>query len=170
MQPLLYRELVPWYRLIDPPADHRDEASSYERALERTASPRPETLLELGAGAGHNAFHLKRRFHCTLTDLSAEMQGLSRDINPECEHLEGDMRTLRLGRTFDAVLVHDSVMYMTTPDDLARAITTAFVHCAPGGVAIFAPDFVRETFRPGTSHGGNDDGPRGARYLEWTYD
>ena len=41
------------------------------------------------------------------------MLELSRTLNPDCEHLEGDMRTLRLGRTFDAVLIHDAVMYMT---------------------------------------------------------
>ena len=32
---------------------------------------------------------------------------MSRSINPECEHVQGDMRTLRLGREFDAVFVHD---------------------------------------------------------------
>src|SRR4051812_46619548 len=101
MQPQLYDELVPWYRLLDPPEDHRDEAASYQQALERAASPRPETLLDLGAGAGHNAVHMKQRFRCTLTDLSEAMLGLSRALNPECEHVAGDMRTLRLGRTFD---------------------------------------------------------------------
>jgi hypothetical protein len=34
-QPRLYRELVPWYRLVDPPADHFDGAESYRAALER---------------------------------------------------------------------------------------------------------------------------------------
>ena len=99
MRPLLYRELVPWYRLVDPAADHADEAASYQAALERGASPAPDTLLELGAGAGHNASHLKRRFRCTLSDVSEAMLALSRELNPECEHVVGDMRTLRLGRT-----------------------------------------------------------------------
>ena len=35
---------------------------------------------------------------------------------------------------------------------------------------MFAPDHVRETFHPGTEHGGNDDEERGLRYLEWTLD
>ena len=62
MQPLLYGELTPWYRLLDPTEDHVDEASSYQAAFERAISPRAETLLELGAGAGNNAFFLKRAF------------------------------------------------------------------------------------------------------------
>ena len=36
---------------------------------------------------------------------------------------------------------------LTTEDDLAAAVHTASIHTAPGGVAIFAPDFVREALR-----------------------
>jgi hypothetical protein len=81
------------------------------------------------------------------------------------------MRTVRLERRFDAVFVHDAVTYMTTERDLRAAIETAFIHCEPGGVAIFAPDHVRETFHPSTSHEGHD-GPdgRALRFLEWTTD
>lgn len=170
MAPLLYKELTDWYRLIDPPEDHREEAASYQAALERGAVPAPETLLELGAGAGHNASHLKHRFHCTLTDPSPEMQALSRALNPGCEHLLGDMRTLRLGRMFDAVLVHDAVMYMTTRDDLAAAIATAFVHTRPGGAAVFAPDGVRDDFVEAHTVLTADEGTRAVRGLEWSWD
>jgi SAM-dependent methyltransferase len=95
----------------------------------------------------------------------------SRAINPECEHVAGDMRTLRLGRRFDAVLVHDAVMYLTSAEDLRAAMATAFMHLRPGGVAVFAPDAVRETWKPATDHGGHDgDDGRALRYLEWTHD
>jgi hypothetical protein len=59
---------------------------------------------------------------------------------------------------------------MTTEADLRQAIETAAVHCRSGGAALFAPDSVRETFRPSTSHGGHDEGRRGLRYLEWSWD
>ena len=39
-----------------------------------------------------------------------------------------------------------------------------------GGAVVFAPDHVRENFRPSTDHGGHDDEVRGLRYLEWTWD
>jgi trans-aconitate methyltransferase len=170
MQPLLYGELVPWYRLVDPPEDHEEEAGSYRAAFERAISPRAETLLDLGAGGGHNAFHLKQRFRCTLTDLSAAMLASSRDLNPECEHIEGDMRTIRLDRTFDAVLVHDAVMYMTTEQDLSLAMRTAFVHTRPGGAAVFAPDALRDTYRESSNVLGASDGTRALRGLEWSWD
>jgi SAM-dependent methyltransferase len=170
MQPLLYGELVPWYRLVDPPADHADEARCYEEALERAILPRAETLLDLGAGAGHNAFHLKKRFRCTLVDLSEGMQGLSRDLNPECEHAIGDMRTVRLDRVFDAVLVHDAVMYMTTEEELLAAARTAFIHTRPGGAALFAPDCTKDNFRESYDAHDCDEGTRSLRFLEWMWD
>jgi hypothetical protein len=81
------------------------------------------------------------------------------------------MRDLRLGTTFDAVLAHDAVMYMTTEDDLRAAIATAAAHLRPGGVAVLTPDTTRERFSSATSHGGHDgDDGRSLRYLEWTHD
>lgn len=170
MQPVLYSELVPWYHLVDPPQEHADEAQCFQAAFERAASPRPETLLELGAGAGNNALHLKRRFTCTLADLSEDMLALSREQNPTCEHVLGDMRTLRLDRTFDVVLVHDAIMYMLTEEDLLAAAQTAFVHTRPGGAAIFAPDCYRETFEDSTDTLTADEGNRALRGLMWSWD
>lgn len=166
----LYDELVPWYRLLDPTEDHREEAEIFTAAFERATSGSCATLLELGSGAGNNAFHLKRRFRCTLADPSEPMLALSRALNPECEHIVGDMRSLRLDRTFDAVLVHDAVVYMASEADLAAAARTAFVHTRPGGAAIFAPDCVREIFRESTRLFEADEGPMSLRCLEWSWD
>ena len=139
--------------------------------LEREGAGSVRTVLELGSGGGNNASHLKAHYALTLVDLSPGMLDVSRRLNPECEHVEGDMRTVRLGREFDGVFVHDALAYLTTPEELRLAIETAWVHLRPGGVAVFVPDYVRERFEPGTEHGGHDgaDG-RGLRYLEWTYD
>lgn len=166
----LYDELVPWYRLLDPIEDHGDEAEIFAAAFERATSGSCATLLELGSGAGNNAFHMKPRFRCALSDPSEPMLTLSRALNPECEHIVGDMRTLRLGRTFDAVLVHDAVVYMASEADLAAAARTAFVHTRPGGAAIFAPDCVREIFRESTKLFEADEGGRSLRCLEWIWD
>jgi SAM-dependent methyltransferase len=106
----------------------------------------------------------------TLVDLSEDMLAVSRALNPECEHLQGDMRFVRLERQFDAVFIHDAIAYLHTEEDLRRAVETAYLHCKPGGAALFAPDHTRETYKPYTSHGGHDDGNRGLRYLEWSWD
>lgn len=168
--PRLYRDLAEWYPLLTPPEDYAAEAEFYLGLFRDACVRPPRTLLDLGCGGGHNAAHLKSHLVPTLVDLSPTMLDLSRALNPACEHIEGDMRTLRLGRQFDCVLIHDAVGYMTSREDLARAVETAFVHCAPGGAALFQPDFVRETFAPGTETGGTDRAGRGMRYLEWRWD
>src|SRR5262245_18280497 len=122
----IYTDLAPWFHLLTAPEEYEREAADYA-ALILGALPEARTLLELGSGGGNNAWHMKRRFACTLTDLSPQILALSRDINPELEHLQGDMRTLRLARRFDAVFVHDAIEYMTTLEDLARAIETAYL-------------------------------------------
>jgi hypothetical protein len=108
--------------------------------------------------------------HVTLTDLSPQMLAISQILNPQCEHREGDMRSVRLHRTFDAVFVHDAIDYMLTLSDLRQALETAAVHCKPQGLALFVPDYVGETFEPSTDHGGTDGDGQSLRYLEWTYD
>lgn len=165
-----YGELAVWWPLISPPEEYEEEAA-FATTILRSATVRVREVLELGSGGGHNAVHLKAGFAMTLVDLSEDMLDMSRRLNPDCDHHRGDMRTVRLGRSFDAVFVHDAVDYMTSEGDLRRAIETAFVHCRPGGVAVFVPDHTTETFEPGTAHGGTD-GPdgRGVRFLEWTWD
>ena len=93
----MYGELAEWFHLLSPPQEYAEEAADYASFLV-DACPDATTLLELGSGGGNTASYLKRRFACTLTDLSPEMLALSSGINPECEHIHGHMRTMRLGR------------------------------------------------------------------------
>lgn len=167
----MYGALAEWYPLITAAQDYGEEADHFIRLVDAARDGPADTLLELGAGAGHLASHLTGRFSCTLTDLSPDMLDISKAQNPSCEHVIADMRTLDLGRTFDVVLAHDAVGYMATEDDLRAAIGTAVAHLRPGGLAIFIPDDVKDTFEPVTECGGHDapDG-RALRYLEWAYD
>jgi hypothetical protein len=99
------------------------------------------------------------------------MLAISVQVNPECEHIPGDMTSLDLGREFDRVLVHDAIMYATDPDAVRATIRTAARHCRTGGLVVFVPDHVRETFEPGTESGGEDgDDGQGLRYLMWSWD
>jgi Methyltransferase domain len=174
-QPHLYTDLAPWFHLLTAPEDYAPGAAHALAVLGEAIGDPPSTILELGSGGGNNASHMKAHAELTLTDLSPDMLALSRTINPECEHVEGDMRALRLeARTFDAVFVHDAISYLTSERDVRAALMTAFVHLRPGGAALFEPDHVRETYVDGTDHGGHDarepgDG-RALRYLQWRWD
>lgn len=167
----LYDELAIWWPLLSPPDDYVEEVAFFLQALRDANAQFHGTMLELGSGGGSNAFHLKEHFTLTLVDLAPKMLEVSRSINPECEHLIGDMRTVRLDRVFDVVFIHDAIDYMTTEADLKQAIETAFIHCKPGGVALFVPDNMRETFEDSDDYGGHDsEEGRGLRYMEWSFD
>jgi SAM-dependent methyltransferase len=149
----LYHELASWWPLLSASEEHEEEATFYARLVKDSCGYGPRSLLELGSGGGNNAWHLKRSFDLTLVEPSTEMLAISRDLNPECEHLEGDMRTVRLDRQFDAVFIHDAIMYMTKREELRQAFETAYVHTKPDGAAVFASDHVRETFGASTRCG-----------------
>jgi SAM-dependent methyltransferase len=167
----LYTDLATWWPVFSPPSHYVEEAQDLLPTLLAAPDAPPRTMLELGSGGGSLAFHFKAHLTLTLSDLSAEMLAMSRQINPECEHVQGDMRTLDVGRQFDLVFIHDAIMYMLDPASIRAALATAYRHCRPGGALVVVPDCVRETFEPTTSHGGEGEpGGRALRYLEWTWD
>jgi SAM-dependent methyltransferase len=166
----LYRELAGWWPLISPPAEYADDAAIIGAVFDSAQAP-VRSVLDLGSGGGHVAWQLRAGRSLTLVDTSPDMLAVSRQLNPDCAHVQGDMRTVRLGQVFDAVLVHDAIDYVTTRDDLRLVIEAAFAHCRRGGLAVFAPDHTAETFRPGTGGGGGSDAAgRQASFREKTTD
>ena len=157
----LYSDLAHLWPIISPPEEYLVEAQEWLDVIRprldavNVAGQALPTLLELGCGGGHLLSHLTAHFITEAVDLSPRMLEISRRLNPQTLHHVGDMREVRLGRTFDVVAIHDAINYMTTEDDLRAAIATAEVHLNPGGVLLLAPDCVQETFE-------------GPQVVEWT--
>lgn len=164
----LYEELSDRYRLLTPPEEYVDDGRAFGEALREVVGPGRLRVLELGAGAGHLASHLVD-VELVLTDVSSRMLALAQALIPDARCVLGDMRTLRLGETFDAVIAHDAVCYLRSLEDVRAMAETAWIHLRPGGALIVAPDATAETFEPGTGCGGSDAGDEGVRYLEWTW-
>lgn len=165
----LYKELAEWWPLMSPHTEYEEEAALYLEIILRYHTD-VKAAVEFGSGGGNNAFYLKQRFSMTLTDLSADMLKVSEQLNPDCEHVQGDMRKLDLGATFDLVFIHDAIMHLTHKDELLEVMVNAKKHLNEDGILMIMTDHFKETFKPVTDHGGIDAGKRGMRYLEWTYD
>ncbi|HRY61265.1 MAG TPA: class I SAM-dependent methyltransferase, partial [Candidatus Fermentibacter sp.] len=95
--------------------------------------------------------------------------------NPECEFVQGDMRSFSLGRTFDAVFIDDAIAYMTSREDLGDALSAARRHLNPGGVMIVTPDATREGFVQNSTSATPASVPEGvsgidAAFVENSYD
>ncbi|MDO8836863.1 MAG: class I SAM-dependent methyltransferase [Vicinamibacterales bacterium] len=167
----LYTDLAAIVRLLSPPAEYAEEAAFWRCVLRARLGEGRHHLLELGVGGGHNLSHLTAEFDATAVDLSAAMLEQCRGLNPGVELFVGDMRNVRLGRTFDAVLIHDAVSYMTTEADLRAAFETAGAHLRPGGVFITSPDFTTETFQSPSVHTAtHGDGTVDVTYFEFAWD
>ncbi len=167
---LLYTQYADWWPLLSAPEEYAEDAADYHRIMQKHHEGNPICVLELGSGGGNNASYLKTHYQMTLCDRSEHMLNVSRRLNPACEHIQGDMRSIRLNRQFDIVFIHDAIGYMATEQDLKAALQTAFVHCKPGGIALFTPDYTAETFRPATYHGGHDGKEASMRFLQWDHD
>ena len=147
IQNRLYNELAYLWPVISPPEEYAEEAGYWSRALLDRLGPGEHRILELGVGGGHNLSHLTSDFRATAVDISPQMLALSMKLNPGVQHHLGDMRYVRLGRTFDGVLIHDAISYMLTEGDLRAAFATAKIHLRRGGILLVAPDWVREVFK-----------------------
>jgi ubiquinone/menaquinone biosynthesis C-methylase UbiE len=143
---LAYNELAWTEDFLADPAEYEDEVKVYVDLIKRAAAEPPRTLLHLGSGAGGHDRVFKRHFSVTGVDLSLGMLNKARAAHPDIEYLEGDMRTLRLNRQFDAVAIPDSIDYMVSLDDLRQAIQTSVEHLKTGGVLLVVAK-TEETFQ-----------------------
>ncbi len=165
----LYTDLADLWPLMSPPEDYAEESDHILRALADAFGDRRLRLLDLGSGGGHHLHRIAARHQATAVDLSEGMLAHSRRLNPDVRHHIGDMRTVRLGSTFDAVLIHDAVSYMTTEDHLLAAFTTARAHLRPGGRLLVVPDDYADTFvSPHVSHETRRDGKRELTFVEYS--
>lgn len=146
----LYNDFAHIWPLLSPPEDYEVEAEEIVALISQLqpfdSEQKRLQLLELGAGGGHTLCHLAKRYDVEAVDLSPAMLKQCRELIPGVACHVGDMRTIRLDKQFDAVLVHDAIDYMLTRADASAVVRTAYEHLRPGGIAFFAPTYVAEAF------------------------
>jgi SAM-dependent methyltransferase len=145
--PRLYSDLAwLWPLWGDPDGEYAEWCAHVVAMIEKHARREVCTLLNLGCGGGKNVYNLKRHYQVTGLDLSNDMLANARKLNPDCTFVQGDMREFSFPERFDAVVVDDAVVYMTSCEDLLRVFRAAYRHLEPGGVMIVSPDKTKETF------------------------
>jgi SAM-dependent methyltransferase len=162
----LYGALAGWWPLLSPPEDRADDAAALQALI-----PGARSLLEPGCGSGALVSHLPQDWDVVLVDRSPEMLTLSRANNPGRVHIEANLRTMSLGLTFDAVLLHDVVMYLAEDGALDDALRVAAAHLKPGGRLVIVPDVLEDSFEETvvTGTGSHEDG-RACVLTEWHHD
>ena len=150
--PRLYKDLSWIWPLWGSVEDYRTECEFFNGLLDKHSPFAVNTLLDLGCGGGKTACNLARYYKITGIDLSQEMLSLARELTSDAQFILGDMRTVRLGRTFDAVFINDSIAYMRTLEDLEAVFRTARLHLRPGGVMLVIAEVTRETLVQNQTH------------------
>jgi SAM-dependent methyltransferase len=141
--------------------DYPAEAADLHRIID-DACPAAQTLLDVACGTGAHLVEMQRWYAVEGVDLSPAMLAVARTRLPGIPLQEGDMRTLDLGKTFDAVTcLFSSIGYMTDAAEMRSAIAHLAAHVAPGGVLIIdgwvRPDQWRDNFRPDSPDVASDD-------------
>lgn len=134
-----------YYNLLYKNKDYTAEAD-YVHNLIRKYDPDAKKILDLGCGTGrHDLLLAEKGYEITGVDVSEEMLSVANSklscIKPEqssVNFVHDDIRTIRLGRTFDVVISLFHVMsYQITNSDLIAAFSTAKAHLGHGGIFIF---------------------------------
>lgn len=144
--PVVFDAYAAYYDLLYADKDY-DAESDYIHDLIQRYQPTTRTVLELGSGTGRHALLLAERgYHIQGVELSTSMLELagrhclqaSLDVRERVAFSVGDLRTVKLGRTFDCVLsLFHVISYQVSNEDLKAAFRTIREHLSPGGIAIF---------------------------------
>lgn len=138
------------------------ECDAAEELFRRHATGPTHTVLDLGCGTGTHALIFARRgYAVTGVDRSPAMLDIARRKAVDAAarlagtppaFVEGDVRTVQLGRTFDAVLMLFAVLgYQTSDADVAAAMRTVASHLRPGGLFVCDVWFGPAVLAIGTS-------------------
>ncbi len=142
-EPIFARGYARLYDAMYATKDYARECDAVEAAMRSHGDGGTyRSILDLGCGTGsHDVVLARRGYEVTGVDLSADMVEIARHKAAEgglrVEFAVSDMRTVDLGRTFDAVLIMFAVLgYQTGDDDVRAALRTAHRHLRPGGVLV----------------------------------
>lgn len=142
----VFDQYARYYDLLYREKDYAGEARFVSERLKSHGGTESE-LLELGCGTGRHGVEFARLgYRVTGVDLSENMvsqaqaraKSLPASMAEQLQFSTGDVRTVRLGRKFDAAISLFHVMsYQTTTEDLRAAFKTAAMHLKPGGLFLF---------------------------------
>jgi len=133
---LLYSE-PRLYDLVFPDADGSIERMCRE-AFRRFLPSAPGSMLDIGCGTGrHVAAMAETISDCWGVDLIETNVAYARARHPRLHVVQGDMRTVRLGRDFDVITSFGNALsYALMDADLVRTMDTYAAHTRPGTLLI----------------------------------
>lgn len=133
IQNMLYRDPALYEKVYKS-----DNSGVAQQMFERYLKSLPTSILDIGCGTGRDLNNLSAfGSDCVGVDYLPEMIDYAKSNYPNLNWHMGDMRSFRLGRTFDAILVLGWVLnYAWTEEDLAKTLETCQAHAQPNTLLI----------------------------------
>ena len=156
----MYADMAQYYDRIYSFKDYAVETEKLIEWIETHRLSSGVRLLDVACGTGRHLEYLSKAFDTEGLDLSQELLELARERNPSATFHFADMRTFDLSSSYDVITcLFSSIGYMTTLDDLEKAVVNMARHLAPGGVLLIEPWLTPDVWKPGTVHGMYIDAP-----------
>ena len=136
-----YAKLAEIYDRIMRPVGYEMWADYVEKLCARYGH-QPRRLLDLACGTGSTSLPFARRgYEVVGVDSSPAMLAVARAKAAAAGHkidfIQGDMRDFSLPAPVDlAICLFDSINYLLTPADVARACAAVYRALAPGGLFV----------------------------------
>lgn len=158
---LLHNQLAKHYNRVYSFRDYLDEAVRLQNLIIKYSASRGNMLLDAACGTGLHLKHLKDDFVCTGVDISKSMLKIARKNVKGVTFKEGDMKTVRLGKQFDAIIcMLSSIGYVKTTSNLEKTIRNFSKHLKKGGLALIEPSHAKSFYVRGepriTTYDGKD--------------
>ena len=97
----------------------------------------PRSVLDAGCGTGRVGRELARRgIEVAGVDIDPNMLGTAREKASEVEWLLGDLATVKVGRSFDVVVMAGNVMIFVAPGTESAVVANLARHLNPRGSLI----------------------------------
>jgi len=143
----LFKQLARYYDKIYHWKDYEKDVDFLEKVF-RKHDLKVRDILDVACGTGaHAALLVKRGYNVIGVDLNEEMLKIARRKVKNAVFLKGDMRDLKLGRTFDAVIcMFSSITYNRTLSELQKTLSGFHKHLKAKGIVVFDTHFLRERF------------------------
>ena len=156
----MYARMAQYYDRIYSFKDYKSEANKILKWIGTHKQSAGARLLDVACGTGHHLEHLTHSFDAEGLDLSPELLACAKERNPGLTFHCADMRTFDLPDKFDVITcLFSSIGYMTTVEDLEKAVANMAHHLVPGGVLIVEPWLTPDVWKAGSVHGMFIDDP-----------
>ena len=156
----MYAKMAQYYDRIYSFKDYAAEAEKLIVWIETHKQSSGRRLLDVACGTGHHLEFLSKSFNAEGLDLSPELLDLAQERNPGMTFHCADMRTFDLSSSYDVITcLFSSIGYMTTLQDLQKAVSNMAQHLVPGGVLLIEPWLTPDVWKSGSVHGMFIDDP-----------